>query len=92
MMGALPNPFDGNQEQADDFIEELKAYIRLNHGPMASYLKRIALTLTLLKGHIVASWAKDMGVFFNTLTPADDVIDVWDQFLDEFARQFQDTQ
>ena len=91
-MGALPIPFDGNRERADDFIEELKAYIRLNQGLMASYIKRVALTLTLLKGPLVASWAKDMGVFYDTLVPADDVPDLWEQFLGEFARQFQDSQ
>jgi hypothetical protein len=41
MMGALPAIFDGNRERADDFIEELKAYIHLNNnvGGMNSYLK-----------------------------------------------------
>jgi hypothetical protein len=92
MMGALPAIFDGNREQADDFIEELKAYIHLNQIAMALYIKRLALTLTLIKGPIVATWTKDMGVFFDTLTPIDDVPDLWDQFLNEFAHQFQDLQ
>jgi Retrotransposon gag protein len=91
-MGALPAIFDGNRERADDFIEELKAYICLNQRAMASYIQRLALTLTLIKGPLVAAWTKDMGAFFDTLTPVDDVPDLWDQFLDEFARQFQDTQ
>jgi hypothetical protein len=58
MMGALPTIFDGNRKRADDFIEELKAYIHLNNnvGGMNSYLKRIALALTLIKGPLVASW------------------------------------
>jgi hypothetical protein len=84
-MGALPAIFDGNRERADNFIEELKAYICLNQRAMASYIQRLALTLTLIKGPIMATWTKDMGVFFDTLTPIDDVPDLWDQFLDKFA-------
>jgi len=30
MMGSLLAIFSGNREQADDFIEQLKGYIRLN--------------------------------------------------------------
>jgi hypothetical protein len=94
MMGALPAIFDGNREWADDFIEELKVYIRLNNnvGGMNSYLKCIALALMLIKGPLVASWARDFGDFFDTLTPADDIPATWATFLDEFAHQFQDTQ
>jgi hypothetical protein len=69
LIGALPAIFDGNRERADDFIEELKAYIHLNQRAMTSYIQRLALTLTLTKGPIVAAWAKDMGGFFDTLTP-----------------------
>jgi Retrotransposon gag protein/Zinc knuckle len=94
MMGALPAIFDGDRERADDFIEELKGYIRLNNnvGGMNSYLKRIALALTLIKGPLVAGWTRDFGNFFDTLTAADDIPATWAAFLDEFAHQFQDTQ
>jgi hypothetical protein len=50
LMGALPAIFDGNRERADDFIEELKAYIHLNQRAMTLYIQRLALTLTLIKG------------------------------------------
>jgi len=30
MMGALPSIFSGDREQADNFVEQLKGYIRLN--------------------------------------------------------------
>jgi len=41
MMGALPAIFAGNCEQADDFIEQLKGYIRLNRlvHRMNSYIQ-----------------------------------------------------
>jgi len=41
MMGALPTIFAGNRKQADDFIEQLKGYIRLNRlvPGMNSYIQ-----------------------------------------------------
>jgi Retrotransposon gag protein len=94
MMGALPAIFNGNREQADNFIKELKAYICLNNnvGGMNSYLKRIALALTLIKGPLVASWTRDFGDFFDTLNAANNIPATWTAFLDGFAHQFQNTQ
>jgi len=94
MMGALPAIFAGNREHADDFIEQLKGYIRLNrlvHG-MNSYIQRVALALTLIQGPLVAEWHKNVGEWIDGLTPNDDVPAVWDHFLDEFSTQFQDSQ
>src|SRR5712675_817032 len=58
MMGALPAIFAGNCEQADNFIEQLKGYIRLNRlvPGMNSYIQRVALALTLIQGPLVAEW------------------------------------
>ena len=94
MMGALPAIFDGDRARADDFIDELKAYIRLNRTipGMESYIKRVSLALTLIKGHLVAGWTRDMGAWVDALGPQDDIPAVWDQFLDEFDAQFMDTQ
>jgi len=41
MMGALPGIFAGNREQADNFVEQLKGYIRLNRlvPGMNSYIQ-----------------------------------------------------
>jgi hypothetical protein len=94
MMGALLAIFNGNHERANNFIKELKGYICLNNnvGGMNSYLKRIVLALTLIKGPLVANWVRDFGDFFNMLGPADDVPAAWQAFLNKFAQQFQDTQ
>ena len=55
-------------------------------------IKKVAFTLTLLKGDKVAMWAQDMGNWIDGLNPAQDNIPaVWDQFLVEFATQFQDS-
>jgi len=94
MMGALPAIFAGNREHADDFIEQLKGYIRLNRlvPGMNSFIQRVALALTLIQGPLVAEWHKNVGEWIDGLTPNDDVPAVWDHFLDEFSTQFQDSQ
>ena len=59
---------------------------------MESYIKRVSLALTLIKGHLVVGWTCDMGTWVDALGPQDDIPAVWDQFLDEFDAQFMDTQ
>jgi len=94
-MGGLLQVFTRDRLIADDFIEEVKGYLRLNQD-VASYnspIKKVALTLTLMKGPQVAGWTRDMGTWLDTLDPIlDNIPDVWDQFLYEFSQQFQDSQ
>jgi len=94
-MGGLPQVFTEDRLIADDFIEEVKGYLRLNQD-VAGYnspIKKVALTLTLMKGPQVAGWTRDMGTWLDTLDPVlDNIPDVWDQFLYEFSQQFQDSQ
>jgi len=94
-MGGLPQIFTGDRLIADDFIKEVKGYLRLNQD-VAGYnspIKKVALTLTLMKGPQVAGWTRDMGTWLDTLDPIlDNIPDVWDQFLYEFSQQFQDSQ
>jgi len=62
-MGGLPQIFTGDRLIADDFIKEVKGYLRLNQD-VAGYnspIKKVALTLTLMKGPQVAGWTRDMG-------------------------------
>ena len=94
MMEALPSIFAGNREQANNFVEQLKGYIRLNClvPGMNSYIQQVTLTLTLIQGPLVAEWHKNIGEWIDGLTPQDDIQAVWDHFLDEFATQFQDSQ
>jgi hypothetical protein len=50
-MGGLPQIFNGDRARADDFIEEVKGYLRLNQD-VAGYnspIKKVAFTLTLIK-------------------------------------------
>ena len=92
-MGKKPAIFTGNRTKVDDFIEEVKAYFRINQDVAGfnSPIKKVAFTLTLIKGDEVARWVKDMGTWIDGL----DLVNqnypiVWTQFLDEFETQFQD--
>jgi Retrotransposon gag protein len=93
-MGQLPPVFHGDRTRAEDFIEKLKAYVHVNDGisGFSSARHRIALALTLIEGPQVAGWARDMGAWYDLLTPAHDTPQLWEQFLKEFTNQFQDMQ
>ena len=94
-MGKLPEVFTGDKTRADDFIEEVKAYLRLNADVAGfnSPMKKVAFTVTLMKGPEVAGWTRDIGMMLDALNPnQDNVPAVWEQFLHEFSEQYQDTQ
>jgi Retrotransposon gag protein/Zinc knuckle len=58
-----------------------------------SPMKKIAFTLTLIKGPETAGWTHDIGYMLDGLDPdTDNVPALWQQFLYEFEDQFQDTQ
>ena len=94
-MGSLPQIFYGDQSKANNFIEEVKGYFCLNAdvpGYNSPY-KKVAFTLTLVKGEETAQWVQNMGNWLNTLNPiADNIKDLWLQFLEAYAYQFQDSQ
>ena len=94
-MGSLPQIFYRDQSKADDFIEEVKGYFHLNTditGYNSPY-KKVAFTLTLIKGEEMAQWVRNMGNWLDMLDPiADNVEDLWLQFLKAYAYQFQDSQ
>ena len=94
-MGSLPQIFYGDRSKADDFIEEVKGYFCLNAdvpGYNSPY-KKVAFTLTLVKGKETAQWVRNMGNWLDTIDPiADNVEDLWLQFLEAYAYQFQDSQ
>jgi hypothetical protein len=92
--GSLPNHFDGTRSKANNFIDELKSYFHVNRLNVAlqSPITKAAFALTLIKGPEVAGWVRDMGEFLNNLNPiTDDVPEVWEQFLNNFAERFQDS-
>jgi hypothetical protein len=92
-MGGLPQIFNGDHARADNFIEEVKGYLRLNQDVAGhnSPIKKVAFTLTLIKGPEVAGWTRNIGAWIDSMDPvADNLPEVWDTFLVEFATQFQD--
>jgi hypothetical protein len=94
-MGALPQIYAGNRTKADNFIDKVKAYLCLNKDIAGFDLpyKKVAFTLTLIKGKEAAQWVRDIGNWLNGLNmPQDNIPAIWTQFLDEFTQQFQDTQ
>ena len=94
-MGSLPQIFTGDCTRANDFIEEVRGYLHLNQDVAGfnSPLKKVSLTLTLIKGPEVVGWVWDIGRWINQLDPAiNNVPLVWEQFLHKFAQQFQDSQ
>ena len=93
-MGNLPTIFTGEQNKAEQFINEIRNYMRVNRGvPGFNSAKlRVALALTVIQGPRVEGWARDIGTWINHLNqPGDDVEDVWIQFLSEFKDQFHDS-
>ena len=94
-MGQMPSVFDGDRTKADDFIEHVKSYLRVNQDVAGfnSPIKKAALTLTLIEGPQVAGWKRDMGNWLDGLDfNQDNVPYIWEQFLEEFRTQFQDSQ
>jgi hypothetical protein len=92
--GSLPNHFDGTRSKANDFIDKLKSYFCINrlNAALQSPITKAAFALTLIKGPEVAGWVRDMGEFLDNLDPAtDNIPEVWDQFLNNFAKRFQDS-
>ena len=73
-IGSLPQIFTGDQAKADDFIKEVKGYFHLN-ADIAGYnspYKKVAFTLTLIKGNEPAQWVQNMGNWLDTLNPVAD--------------------
>jgi retrotransposon gag protein len=94
MWGSLWNHFDGTRSKADDFIDELKSYFCVNRLNVALQfpITKAAFTLTLIKGPEVTGWVRDTGEFLDNLDPTtNDVPEVWEQFLNNFAERFQDS-
>jgi hypothetical protein len=92
-MGNKPENFYGDRAKADTFIEDVKAYLRLNED-VARYnspKNKIAFTLTCMKGDEVSGWTRAMGEMLDTLPRDQNIPLLWDFFLQEFEVQYLDT-
>ncbi len=93
-MRANPPIFNGNRDDADDFISKVEEYLLLNDNVAGfnSPKKKVTLTLTFMQGAKVAEWTRGVRAWLLQLTPAQNTEDIWNEFLVEFELCFQDTQ
>ena len=94
-IGALPTPFLGDRTKAENFMEEVKQYLRLNRDVAGfdSPMTKVNFTLTHMKGPAVAGWTRDMGNLMDVLAlnPANNIPDLWLHFQLEFESQYMDS-
>jgi hypothetical protein len=87
LMGSAPTEFDGDRAKADQFINELRHYFRVNATVpgLQSWIHRVAIALTFIKGPTVDEWALNQGDWVDRLDPLiEDVPNIWVHFLNEF--------
>ena len=85
----------GDREKADHFLSQLKRYYLANIGvpEFNSWIQKVVIACTYIQGPLVDKWVDRAVDWLSRLDPLiDDIEDVWDQFLDAFAEQFQDSQ
>ena len=90
-MGALPIIFQGDRDKANDFVDALKHYLRLNREtpPLNMYIGKVVLALTLIQGPDIVDFTREQGdILDNTFEDRD----VWDDFIAAFEARFQDMQ
>jgi len=94
-MGTKPENFEGDRTKAEDFMEDVKKYMRLNRQVpgFSSPMTKVAMVLTFMKGQATSGWTRAIGDWIDTLDPAiDDQPVVWETFLIAFEQQYVDSQ
>jgi hypothetical protein len=89
-MGAAPRPFNGDRSQAEHFINEVKAYLRLNQDTALGHSPRrkVEFVLTFMQGPEVVTCAATIGNWLDTLGDHENIPAVWEAFLDQFFYRF----
>ena len=80
-MGFPPSIYNKDRTKANNWLEELKMYLRVNRDVAGfdSPIKKVAVALSFIKGPQVAEWVGDYGRVLDTLDPTNDNIPaVWD--------------
>ena len=93
-MGALPTIFEGDCSKAESFLREFSTYLLINYDvpALTSFIKRIAIALTCIKGPEVNQWTQQQLEWLMTLQPADDTNATYQQFIANFHTCFMDSQ
>ena len=95
VMGTKPENFEGDRTKAEDFMEDIKKYMRLNRQVprFSSPMTKVAMVLTFMKGQATSGWTRTIGDWIDTLDLAiDDQPIVWDTFIIAFEQQYLDSQ
>ena len=93
-MGVLPMIFEGDQTKAESFLREFSTYLLVNYDVpvLTSFIKRITIALTCIKGPKVNRWMQQQLKWLMTLQPADDNNNTYQQFIANFHACFMDSQ
>ena len=93
-MGVLPTIFEGDRSKAESFLQEFSTYLLINYDipALASFIKRIAIALTCIKGPEVNQWTQQQLEWLMTLQPTDDNNTTYQQFIANFCNRFMDSQ
>ena len=93
-MGTLPMIFEGDHSKAKSFLREFSTYLLINYDvpALASFIKRIAIALTCIKGPEVNRWTQQQLKWLMTLQPANDNNTTYQQFIANFRNHFMDSQ
>ena len=93
-MGVLPMIFEGDCSKAESFLREFSTYLLINYDvpALASFIKRIAIALTCIKGPEVNRWTQQQLGWQMTLQPANDNNTTYQQFIANFHACFMDSQ
>ena len=93
-MGTLPMIFEGDHLKAESFLREFSTYLLVNYDvpALTSFIKRIVITLTCIKGPEVNRWTQQQLKWLMTLQPANDTQATYQQFITNFHTRFMDSQ
>ena len=93
-MGTLPTIFEGDHSKAESFPREFSTYLLVNYDvpALTSFIKRIAIALTCIKGPEVNQWTQQQLKWLMTLQPMDDNNATYQQFIANFHAHFMDSQ
>ena len=85
-MGTLPAVFERDCSKAESFLREFSTYLLVNHDvpALASFIQRIAITLTCIKGLEVSQWTEQQLEWLLMLQPVDDNHATYQQFMQNF--------
>ena len=94
LMGALPMIFEGDHSKAESFLREFSTYLLINYDvpALTSFIKRIAIALTCIKGPEVNQWTQQQLEWLMTLQPVDNTNTTYQQFIANFCTHFMDSQ